>query len=101
MNELKERPDCEGWWEWFEGWKMADKDSEDFDLDESLLPGYGEAILIGSGGTHVVGEDEFLQMTGREPDHDGWTENYWEGTETTQSEMPGLWRLKEEITTPS
>ena len=78
------RPDAAGWWDWYQG-QSLDDDPEDGE-------GAGcERLLICDGGTHVVDDDEYEQVTGENPDKDGWHANFWEGTETTQKEMPGLW----------
>lgn len=69
------RPHCGGWWEWMEGGR-----------------GRVENLLLTACGKEVEGDDEWEQATGRKAEHDGWAENYWEGTATTQDEMPGLWR---------
>jgi hypothetical protein len=69
------RPHCGGWWEYREcGGRRVEK------------------ILLIPCGQEVVGDDEWEQATGRKAEHDGFVENYWDGTATTQNEMPGLWR---------
>jgi hypothetical protein len=70
-----ERPDHAGWWLWLEGGSGCRT----------------ELLLIDEGGTHVAGDDEWEQAAGKPVDGDGWEENYWQGTETTQKQMPGLW----------
>ena len=51
-----------------------------------------EKLLLVPSGSEVAGDDAWEQETGRPAEHDGWVENYWESTETTQKMMPGLWR---------
>jgi len=75
------RPTSSGWWDWYEGAILGDETSE----------GYPERILISDGGTHVVCDEEYEQITGENPDKDGSHHNYWEMTETTPEMMPGLW----------
>ena len=70
----KARPRSGGWWLWREG----GRDRE-------------ERLLLCAGGTEVAGDSEWEQATGKPAEHDGWIENYWEMTATTQKEMPGLW----------
>lgn len=82
------RPDCAGWWAWYEGSEMLEPGE---DRDYALQHHVPRMILIGNGGTHVVDDDEWEQIMGKSPDEDGWTENYWAGTETTQHMMPGVW----------
>ena len=69
----KKRPHCGGWWLWKEGNNEPIK------------------ILLATGGTEVATDDEWEAATGRAANHDGWSENYWEMTSTTQAMMPGLW----------
>lgn len=71
----KKRPNHGGWWEWMEG-------------------GHGkpERLLLVEDGSCVAYDDEWEQATGRNPEHNCYSENYWEGTDTTQDLMPGLWR---------
>lgn len=66
------RPHCGGWW----FWKENDKPVK---------------LLLSDGGTEVATDDEWEAATGRPVEHDGWQENYWEITATTQKMMPGLW----------
>lgn len=80
---LLARPDSAGWWLWYEGLSPSD----DF---EDCAP-EPERLLIVNGGHHVADDEDYLDITGRSPDVDAWTKNYWAGTETTQEEMPGLW----------
>ncbi len=71
----KTRPANDGWWLWREGGRSR--------VDKLLLSG---------GGRCVNSDVEWEQATGRPPEKDAWwTENYWEGTDTTQKMMPGLW----------
>ena len=69
----KDRPDHGGWWLWLE-------------TDESRT----SLILIDNEGTHVASDDDWLQDVGIPP-NDDLNENYWEGDETTQERMPGVW----------
>ena len=78
------RPDSSGWWQWYEG-QLLDDDPEEWE------GATGERLLTGEGGTHIASDDEWWQATGENPDKDTWHGNYWEGTETTQHMMPGLW----------
>lgn len=50
-----------------------------------------DKLLLTAGGTEVATDDEWEQATGKPAEHDGWVENYWEMTATSQNEMPGLW----------
>lgn len=76
MKEFtKDRPDSGGWWEWKEGGR-----------------GRVEKLLLTPSGLEVESDDEWEKEMGRNPSHDGFEENYWEGTETTQRMMPGTWR---------
>jgi hypothetical protein len=70
------RPDRNGWWEWREGGR--DKI---------------EKILLTADGNCVADDDEWGAAMGRSPEHKTYSENYWEGTDTTQQLMPGLWRF--------
>ena len=72
---LTDAPDRAGWWDWLEGGD-----------------GEPERLLLTGGGRLVADDDEWERATGRSPDHNCWTENYWEGTDTDQKTMPGLWR---------
>lgn len=49
-------------------------------------------ILLTADGSRVVDDDEWERATGRKALADGWSWNYWEGTDTTQKMMPGLWQ---------
>jgi hypothetical protein len=49
-------------------------------------------LLLCDDGSEVATDDDWEQATGQPAEHDGWVENYWECTETTQRMMPGLWR---------
>lgn len=70
------RPDKAGWWLWLENGNHART----------------ELLLVGDRGTHIADDDDWEQAVGRAPsDARGESENYWEGTETTQNMMPGLW----------
>jgi hypothetical protein len=70
----KSRPRSGGWWMWREGGRdRVDK------------------LLLTAGGTEVATDDDWEQATGKPAEHDGWVENYWAMTATTQKEMPGLW----------
>lgn len=69
------RPHCGGWWEWMEGGR-----------------GRVERLLLCEGGEEVASDWEWEEETGKPAEHDGWVENYWESTATTQKMMPGLWR---------
>ena len=70
----KARPDSGGWWSWREGGRFR-----------------VYKLLLTPTGLSVASDDEWHRATGRKPETDGYTENYWEGTATTQKEMPGLW----------
>ena len=75
-----ERPDRGGWWLWLEAGNCART----------------ELILVDADGTHVADDDDWEQAIGRPPsDARGESENYWDGTEITQSMMPGLWLYQE------
>lgn len=67
------RPHCGGWWLWQE--------------DSSCQPA---RLLLSEGGTEVAADDEWECAMGRPPS-EVYSENYWEMTQTTQKEMPGLW----------
>ena len=71
----KSVPDRDGWWLW----------REDYGRDRT------ERLLIVCGRRHseVAGDDEWEQATGKPAEHDGWVENYWEGTDTKT--MGGYW----------
>lgn len=75
-KEWLARPDRNGWWLWLEG-------------------GTGcrtELLLVTGKGMCIADDDDWHQAVGRAPsDLSGESENYWEGTETTQEMMPGLW----------
>jgi hypothetical protein len=77
-TEKKERPDRNGWWNWYES--------------GSSTP---EKILLTANGAVVASDDEWQQATGVHPENDvaGTNANYWEGTDTTQEMMPGLWEF--------
>lgn len=85
------RPDKAGWWEWFEGSEMREQNE---DTQYRVAHSKGQMILIGEGGTHVVDDTEYEQITGDNPNKDVWTKNYWAETETTQEMMPGIWLFK-------
>lgn len=71
----RRRPNCGGWWEWMEkGSSRVEK------------------LLLVPSGREVAGDDAWEQATGKRAEHDGFVENYWESTQTTQKMMPGLWR---------
>lgn len=70
------RPHCGGWWEWMENGSSR-----------------VEKLLLVPSGREVAGDDAWEQATGKPAGHDGWVENYWESTRTTQKMMPGLWRV--------
>lgn len=75
LRRWRRKPHCGGWWEWREGGR-----------------GRSERLLLCEGGTHVADDDAWQQATGVSPEDDGMGHrNYWEGTETTQKMMPGLW----------
>lgn len=82
--EYKERPDCNGWWFWFES-----------GLDDEGEPRRdGVPLLITANGEIVAPDDEWGQATGLNLDElesSGWSYNYWESTYTTQKMMPGVW----------
>lgn len=71
-----DRPNLDGWWEWREGGR-----------------GHIERILLTASGSCVADDDEWESATGRNPEHQTYSENYWEGTTTDQRTMPGLWRF--------
>ena len=71
------RPHCGGWWFWKEG--------HGFNYAKPAK------LLLAEGGTEVATDDDWEAATGRPTEHDGWTENYWEMTATTQDMMPGVW----------
>ena len=77
------RPTSGGWHKWFQ---------EPFNTPDNEL-GEGELVLVDAEGTHVVSDDEYLQIVGKSPCPD-FCENYWEGTETNQEMMPGFWIKK-------
>jgi hypothetical protein len=68
-------PDSEGWWLW----------REDYDRKrtERLL------IVCESKHSEVAGDAEWEAATGEKAEHDGFVENYWEGTSTKT--MGGYW----------
>lgn len=68
------RPHCGGWWEYRESGN-----------------GWVEYVLLTDSGLCVVSDDEWESKVGREPD-EVHCENYWEGTDTNDEYMPGLWR---------
>jgi len=68
-------PDSEGWWLW--------REDHDRDRTERLL------IVCGSRHSEVAGDDEWEEATGEKAEHDGFVENYWEGTDTKT--MGGYW----------
>lgn len=70
----KSRPQSDGWWLYREGGRSR-----------------VEKILLIAGGASVASDDEWEQATGKPPENDAYTENYWEGTDTDQRMMPGLW----------
>lgn len=47
-------------------------------------------LLLTEDGKEVESDDAWEQALGRPLDR-VWSENYWEGTATTQKMMPGLW----------
>jgi hypothetical protein len=69
-----EQPDRDGWWEW-----MCGGDGEP------------ERLLLCADGRSVAYDDEWEEAMGRSP-NPIYSENYWEGTDTTPDYMPGLWR---------
>jgi len=54
--------------------------------------GKPERLLLVNEGLCVADDDEWEKSTGRSPEHNSYSENYWEMTETTRELMPGLWR---------
>lgn len=70
-----DQPDRDGWWEWTENGERRP-----------------ELVLVRGGGALVASDDEWEQATGSSPEHESYSENYWEGTETTPQMMPGRWR---------
>jgi hypothetical protein len=74
-KEWLKRPNRNGWWLWLEGGRGCRT----------------ELLLVVGKGMCIAEDDEWERATGKPAEHDGWVENYWEGTETTQSMMPGLW----------
>jgi hypothetical protein len=70
----KVQPQSGGWWLWREGGHAR-----------------VEKMLLTTTGQTVASDDDWHQATGRKPENDGYTENYWEGTATDQKMMPGLW----------
>lgn len=70
----KSRPHSGGWWEYREcGGDRVDR------------------VLLTDSGMMVADDDEWERVVGRPPS-EVWNENYFEGTDTDQSQMPGLWR---------
>jgi len=77
-NNWKQQPDSNGWWLWREGGRAK---------DDVLL------LLVGDG-SEIASDDEWECSAGfppQKPWDDVFHRNYWEGTETTQEMMPGLW----------
>lgn len=76
LRRWRRKPHSGGWWEWREGGD-----------------GRPERLLLCEGGTHVADDEAWQQATGKpaEDEERGINHNYWEGTETTQRMMPGLW----------
>lgn len=70
----KARPHCGGWWFW----------KEDLYREPQKL-------LLCEDGSEVATDYEWERATGKKASHDGYEENYWEMTETTQRMMPGFW----------
>jgi hypothetical protein len=71
-----ERPNRAGWWLWKEAGNYART----------------ELLLVGDGGTHIADDEEWDRVVGRSPsDAKGESENYWEGTKTSQRYMTGEW----------
>jgi hypothetical protein len=82
MARKLKRPNRDGWWLWFE--------------DNA---GDGEEILVTCDGAIVASDDEWEREVGRKP-KELWSENYWEGTDTTQKQMPGTWKFLREAKEP-
>lgn len=75
IERLRNKPDRDGWWDWFEGG----------DLDATP-----ERLLLVAEGREVADDYEWELATGRSPEHHTYSENYWEMTQTKT--MPGKWR---------
>lgn len=67
-------PNSSGWWLWREGNRKN-----------------AERLLLTADGKMVAEDDEWSKATGLPGITNGIEHNYWSGTNTTQSMMPGMW----------